>query len=119
MRILLGLASVADLSNSKKYRDAVGQLERIELFPSSRKQLQQCRERLSHSHPLLARVVPKALLLALEAYAEMFKALLPADDRAKQILKEKSDLLIRLSAVLKLPQAVQKKALDLDNQLQF
>jgi hypothetical protein len=119
MRTLIGLAYVTELNKRGKWSDAVTELETIDLFPSTRAGLHEYKERLIHAKSPLFEAIPRALLHALKAYAETFKALPTDEAEARHRLKEKADVLILLSGMLNVPQTIQKQALDLDNELQF
>jgi hypothetical protein len=119
MRVLIGLAYVTALNKRGKFKDAVTELEAIDLFPPTRAALHEYRERLTNMKSPLLDAIPRALVHAFRAYAETFKALPTDEADARHPLKEKADVLILLSGMLGVPQAVQKEALDLDNELQF
>jgi hypothetical protein len=119
MDVLIGLAGVTLLNKAGKYSEAVKQLEDLNFFPTAAERLHEYRERLRDAEDGLADAVPRALVNALKAYAETFKALPAEAAEARATLKEKGDLLIRLSGMLNVPQSIQKEALDLDNELHF
>jgi hypothetical protein len=119
MRTLIGLADVSLLNRNGQYSESVTELEVIDLFPPTRETLHEYKERLLRAEGPLAEAIPRAVVHALKAYAETFKALPTEEAVARNQLKEKGDVLILLSAMLRVPQAIQKEALDLDNELQF
>jgi hypothetical protein len=119
MRTLLGIAYASVLIRNRKFSEAVAEIEATDLFPPTRDVLNEYKERIRGAEPPLAEAMPRAIVHALRAYAEVFKEL-PRDEAvARRQLKEKGDVLILLSAMLRVPQAIQKEALDLDNELQF
>jgi hypothetical protein len=113
------LAYVGLLNKLEQYGEAVTELEGLDLFPPNYMALQEYRERLLRVDGPLADAIPRAIVHALKAYAELFKTLPPDEAEARRQLKEKGDVLILLSGILNVPQGIQREALDLDNELQF
>lgn len=119
MRILIDVARARFLSRQGQYVQAASQIDQTGLFPESREKVMEKRERLntlSLVQPHVWRIIPSALLIALKAYYETYKGVVPGSDgEGGQEVRVKSNAIIELTGYLdNISEDIQRQLLDLD-----